>query len=94
MAITALGAMGYDPSGLASKGLTAVPLHDMDVIVSLMGPDGLVGLPPHLTAEKIVWSIRDPYGEDETSYLAAATNLRNRIELLAKELNATELSPL
>lgn len=92
--IATLETLGYDTTGLSSKGLDAVPLDDMDVIVSLMGPDGLIGLPRHLTAEKIVWSIRDPYGEDESSYLATATILEQRIKELTNELGDRELSLL
>ncbi len=92
--VITLEALGYDASGLRSKGFDAVPLADMDVLVSLMGPAGLIGLPQHLTADKIVWSIRDPYGEDEASYLATATALENRIKQLAGELGDRELSSL
>lgn len=92
--IRTLQDMGIDTSGLASKGFDAVPLDDMDIIVSLMGPQGLIGLPPHLSSEKIAWSIRDPYGEDEASYKATASNLDRRIGNLLKELHATELSIL
>ena len=92
--ISTLEALGYDATGLSSKGLDAVPLADMDVIVSLMGAEGLIGLPQHLTAEKIVWSIRDPYGEDEASYRATAATLERHLKELAGELGDGELSPL
>lgn len=92
--IRTLEALGYNATGLSSKGFDAVPLDEMDVIVSLMGAEGLIGLPQHLTAEKIVWSIRDPYGEDEASYLATAATLERHVKQLADVLGGRELSLL
>jgi protein-tyrosine-phosphatase len=93
-AVAALRTLGYDADGLASKGFDAVPLDAMDVIVSLMGPQGLVGLPRQIVADTLAWSIRDPYGEEMASYLATAAALERHIERLARDLGRTELSAL
>jgi protein-tyrosine-phosphatase len=84
---TTLEELGYDSSGLASKAVDDVDLAGFDVIVSLLGPAGLAGLPSGLGAELESWSVRDPYGEDEVTYRAVARELEIRIrELLADQL--------
>ena len=77
--------LGYDSSNLSSKGLDDVDLGAFDVIVSLLGPAGLSGLPHTLGAELQSWSIRDPYGEDEVTYRAVAHELERRIQDLLTE---------
>jgi arsenate reductase len=86
LSIATLSWLGFDPSGLRSKGFDAVPVRDMDYIVSLMGPHGLLELPGDLHAERIVWEIRDPYGEDESVYRATARTLQQRIKRLLDEI--------
>lgn len=84
----ALEGLGYDSAGLASKSIDDVDLGGFDVIVSLLGPAGLAGLPRDLGAELESWSIRDPYGEDDVTYRAVARELEGRIrELLADHLD-------
>jgi arsenate reductase len=90
--IAALEALGHSPEGLRSKGFDELPLDDMDVIVSLIGGDGLRCLPYGLEARLESWSIRDPYGEDEEAYLEVARDLERRIGSLISELFDTELS--
>lgn len=79
LSLRTLAAHGYPTSGLASKGLEDVPLEAMDIIVSLMGDPGLSALPCRLTAEKIAWSIPDPFGEDEDAY-------ENTLRLLVRRI--------
>jgi protein-tyrosine-phosphatase len=89
-ALTTLAAMGYPNHGLRSKGLEEIALERMDVIVSLLGPDGLKLLPANLGATREAWPIRDPFGEDEEVYRAAATVIESRIKKLLADLDQVE----
>jgi len=90
----ALAALGYATDGLSAKGLAEVPLGEMDVIVSLVGKEGLRHLPANIPARRIVWSIRDPFGEDDEVFLAVARLIDRRVRALLAELEATELRRL
>jgi arsenate reductase len=83
--------LGYDARGLRSKGIDEVPVDDLDVIVSLIGPSGLRYLPHGLPARLESWSIRDPYGDDIEVYRAVARTLEGRLRGLIDELLPTEL---
>ena len=85
--ISALQGLGYSTAGLASKGLKEVPLEAMDVVVSLIGEDGLRLLPPSLAARRLAWSIRDPYGDDDAVYAAVAHRLEVHVRRLLDELS-------
>lgn len=87
----ALRTLGYPTEGLASKGLDAIDLDSIDIVVSLMGPEGLSILPKRHCCERVAWSIVDPYGEDEESYLATAQILEKKIRALMIEIQAGEL---
>ena len=89
--VSTLEVLGYDPGGLASKGLDDVELSDFDIIVSLLGPSGLSYLPPSSAAHIESWSIPDPYGEDEEAYLAVARELERRIRTMLDEHLGREL---
>jgi protein-tyrosine-phosphatase len=89
-ALSTLAEMGYPNQGLRSKGLEEVSLADMDVIVSLLGKDGLRFLPSNLGATLESWSIRDPFGEDEEVYRAAASKIESRIKKLLAALDQRE----
>jgi arsenate reductase (thioredoxin) len=86
--VSALRELGYPTDGLSSKSLAAVPLPDMDVIVSLIGRQGLATLPRNLGATCVAWSIRDPMGEDQEAFLAAARLIERRVRDLVRELIA------
>jgi arsenate reductase len=86
--------LGYDPTGLQSKGLDDVPLDELDVVVSLIGDSGLRYLPHGLAARCESWSIRDPYGDDHEVYLAVAKNLELRIRELVDDVLGGELISL
>jgi arsenate reductase len=83
--LEALRLLGFDPSGLTSKGLGDVRLDEMDVFVSLIGALGLTYL-PQTGAERVAWEIRDPYGEDLATYRRVARDLVPRIRGLLEEL--------
>jgi arsenate reductase len=84
--ITTLHGLGYPTAGLASKGLDDVPLETLDVVVSLIGQQSLRLLPAGLTARRLAWSIRDPYGDDEAVYAAVAHCLEVRVCRLLDDL--------
>lgn len=86
--VAALNELGYSAAGLSSKGLGEVPLTEMDVVVSLIGEPGLAVLPPNLGAQRQAWSIRDPLGEDEETFLAAARLIERRVKALLADLEA------
>jgi protein-tyrosine-phosphatase len=92
--IATLRALGYPADGLSSKGLDAIPLDDLDVVVSLVGPAGLACLPHGMAARSEAWSIRDPYGDDEEIYLAVARTIEARVRALVDDLLAPELPGL
>ncbi len=82
----ALTSLGYSHDGLRSKGLGEVPLAEVDVVVSLIGREGLRWLPRNLAAASHVWSISDPFGEDDETYLAIARVIEGRVRELVDEL--------
>lgn len=85
LSLGTLASHGYEVEKLSSKGLDAVDLDSVDIIISLMGEPGLTALPCRLTSERIAWSIRDPYGEDEDAYIATLRTLERRIGALCHE---------
>lgn len=85
-ALAALDELGYPAEGLHSKPITDVDLHEIDLIVSLIGEQGLAVLPRNLAAERVAWSIHDPLGEDLDAYVATAELLERRIRALVAEL--------
>jgi len=89
--LDALARLGYSGDDLSAKGLEDVPLSDMDVIVSMVGTQGLRHLPVNLPARRVVWSIRDPFGEDDEVFLAVARLIERRVRALLTELAAAEL---
>lgn len=87
----ALDKLGYDASGLMSKGLDEVDLESFDVIVSLLGQAGLDRLPMGVGADLEAWTIDDPYGEDDEVYIATARGLEKRIRRLLDDWREREL---
>ena len=85
-ALTALTELGYSTNGLSSKGLADVPLHDMDAIVSLAGPQALQLLPRNLGARLEPWSVSDPLGEDEDAFFATAQFIEKKVKALLDDL--------
>lgn len=85
LSLLTLSTHQYPVEGLKSKGFDAIDLDSVDVVISLMGPGGLAALPCRLTAEKIAWAIRDPYGEDEEAYAATLRTLERKIRAFCDE---------
>jgi len=83
--------LGYPTEGLASKELDSVPLDELDVVVSLIGDDGLRFLPHGISARLEAWPIRDPYGDDDEVYLAVARSIELRVRRLVDQLLEGEL---
>ena len=89
--LSTLAVLGYPSEGLQSKGLDAVRVDDVDIVVSLLGDAGLNFLPPGLSAQRVAWQIRDPFGEDEETYLSVARLLEDRVQELLIEQGDGEL---
>jgi len=88
----ALEDLGYDPSGLRSKGFGDLNAESFDVAVSLLGEAGLAHIPRSFAAELEAWPIPDPYGEDDEAYLAVAKELEQRIRTLLAKHDRRELA--
>lgn len=89
--LSTLARMGYPVDGLSSKGIEQVPLATIDVVVSLIGAQGLRALPPGLDARRESWSVRDPYGDDDRVYQAVARTLELQVRRLVEQLLAPEV---
>lgn len=88
--LTTLAALGYPTDDLRSKGLEAVLLPEMDLVVSLIGPSGLQLIPAHKMPNRRAWGIPDPFGEDPTVYRAVAREIETRVTNLVADLVAGE----
>lgn len=85
--VETLDRLGYPSDQLSSKGIDAVDVSDVDLVVSLLGDENFHLLPRGGHARHECWTIPDPFGEDEAFYLRVARDLENRInELLSDEL--------
>jgi arsenate reductase len=89
--LTTLEEMGYPTEGLYSKGLAEVEMEDADVVVSLLGEEGLDYLPRWLGARRVAWQIRDPFGEDDETYLGVARQIEDQVRQLLADLSGEEL---
>jgi len=88
----ALERLRVSSAGLTSKGFDSIMLDEVDLVVSLAGPGVLRALPLPLQRSAVVWSIRDPYGEERAVYLAVARLIAERVQGLLRDLSETELS--
>ena len=89
--VSTLAALGYPTDGLRSKSIDEVEIDDVDVVVSLLGEETLDLMPRGHGARREAWSIRDPFGEDEETYLAVARELETRVRRLLEEHQDGEL---
>jgi len=89
--VATLEGLGYPTDGLYSKSLATIDLNEQDVIVSLIGPEAVRYLPRTLGAELVVWSVRDPYGEEAAVYRDVARQIERKIRVLIEEFADTEL---
>ena len=85
LSLETLRSHGYPVAALSSKGLEDIDLDSIDVVISLMGQPGLAALPCRITAERIAWSIRDPYGEDEDAYSSTVTTMERKIRAFCQD---------
>jgi protein-tyrosine-phosphatase len=87
----ALRTLGYPVGDLRSKGLDAIDLDDLDIVVSLLGDRGLDSIPHSIGGRREAWAIVDPFGEDDALYLDVAHDLEGRIRQLLEEEKESEL---
>lgn len=88
--VATLAALGYPTDDLYSKGLDRVPLGEMDVVVSLLGPSGLQLVPAHVVPRRQAWPVRDPFGDDPAVYRLVAREIEGRVRGLVDDLVAGE----
>ncbi len=85
--IRILEAHGYETAGLWSKGLHALDAEPFDVVVSLLGRRGVDLLPRALGHRVEAWDLRDPFGEDESTYRQVLRDIETRVRrLLDREI--------
>ncbi len=77
---------GITLDGQWSKGLGEVPLHAMDVVIS-MGCDVNTPALASFVGKKIQWGIPDPYGCDLTAYREARDLIEKHVQGLLDDLN-------
>ncbi len=79
--LDALNEAGISTEGLYSKGLTEVPLDNIDYIVNLTGLEVDRFIPASFSGKLISHSMRDPFGQGAESFRAS----REEIELLVRQ---------
>lgn len=89
--VDALETLGYPAHDLQSKGLDAVDLDNLDIVVSLLGERGLDSIPQCIGTRREAWAIVDPFGEDDELYLEVAHELETRIRRLLSQESEPEL---
>jgi arsenate reductase len=81
-AVEVMAERGIDIARHRSKGIDAVPVTEMDWIVSLGEVSAAVAAGPRYTGRLLDWRVRDPIGESIETY----RTVRDRIETLVREL--------
>jgi arsenate reductase (thioredoxin) len=76
---------GISLEGQWSKGLKDVPLHDMDVIVTL-GCEVFCPVPASFAGRVVEWNIPDPYGADLALYREVRDLIDAQVAGLVAEL--------
>jgi protein-tyrosine-phosphatase len=92
LTLSTLQRLGYPVAELRSKGIDEISLESVDVIVSLLGDEGLAMVPGGIAARREAWSIRDPYGDDEEVFESVARTLQTRVRSLVEELLTADLA--
>jgi protein-tyrosine-phosphatase len=86
LTLSTLQRLGYSVVELRSKSIDEISLESVDVIVSLVGHEGLAMVPGGIAARREAWSIRDPYGDDEEVYESVARTIERSVRSLVDEL--------
>jgi arsenate reductase len=76
---------GISLDGHWSKGLDAVPVAEMDVVVG-MGCDVACPVPAGFKGRVIEWNIPDPYGEDPDFYRSVRDLIERQVRALLEEI--------
>ncbi len=88
--LEALSEAGISTDGIHSKGLSEIPLGDIDYLVNLTGFKVDPFIPPSFSGKLISCPVPDPFGQDIESY----REIRQKLEWLVRqklpELIATE----
>jgi len=86
-----LRSLGYSDSGLFSKGLDAIDVAAVDVAVSLLGGEIQPSLGCGAQTRLVHWPVRDPFGEDDSTYLRVAREIEVRVRRLLEDELSGEL---
>ena len=86
--------LGYSDNGLFSKGLDAIDGASVDVVVSLLGGEFQPGFACGAHTRRLHWPLRDPFGEDDSTYLSVAREIEDRVRRFLDEELSGELLPV
>jgi arsenate reductase len=84
--IELMGEIGIDISDQRSNGLEAVPVTEMDVIVSMAPMPAHVMVPPDFQGQSIDWNVDDPLARSLDTYRRVRDEIRARVEALLADL--------
>jgi arsenate reductase len=77
---------GIDISRQYSKGLSDVPIGEMDYIVNISGYPAEKVFPAAVNAKVIVWDISDPLGEGVDKFRTARDIIEAKVDALLREI--------
>lgn len=85
-AIAVMQEKGIDIRGQRSKGLSDVPLGEMDYIINISGYPNEDVFPAALSAKVITWNISDPLSENRDRFRRARDIIEGKVEDLLRQI--------
>ena len=82
--------LGSDISDLRSKGLDAVPVGDMDVVVSMARTPAARLVPGGFSGRTVDWDVADPVGAGLDHFRRVRDDIETRVRALHAELGVPE----
>jgi len=80
---------GIDIAHQRSNGLDAVPLDQIDVVVSMAPRRASELMPPGFAGRTIDWEVDDPIGSSVDTFRRVRDEIASRVKALLKEINAS-----
>jgi len=77
--------IGIDIAQQRSNGLDAVPLDEIDVVVSMAHVPASQMVPPGFAGRVIDWEVRDPIGRSLTIFRSVRDEIKDRVRVLLDE---------
>ncbi len=84
--IAAMEDKGIDISQQRSKGLSDVPLLEMDYIVNMATSSADDVCPPSYKGERLVWRVLDPIGESKEYFESVRDDIERRVKGLLESI--------